>query len=241
MIEITLQVNKKLVYNEVEKTTSYIGAKSMNDKDENAYNRIRVTEHDYLMLERFWKDAADSLTGKIRLFHSTVSNSPASNGLKLQDDYELKVEVSDAFNTSMIDSIATGMFSYFVQSITSAWLLQQNNDGAAAFATQAAALLQELTDKLYYRLRPQRNHSTDIGMYKVVWMTGDVNVDEHPTVGQQMGIIYKNEGDEILQIRIDAETYQTPENEDMVIDVRPKGYGEVNLLNMDGVIYVRAA
>ena len=241
MIEITLTVNKLLVYNEVAKTTSYIGAKKVDSNDKEAYDRIRVTSDDRLMLERFWKDAADRLTGTTRLFRTSVSESPSSNGLNLQDNYELKIEVSDAFNHSMIDSIATGMFSYFVQSITSNWLILLNDDSAAVYAAQASVLLQELTDKVYYRLRPQRDHSTDIGMYKVVWITEDVTLDERPAIGQQMGIIYKNAGEGILQIRISAEDYQTPEGDDLIIDVLPNGYGEVNLLSMDGIIYVRAA
>lgn len=156
MITVEFNINKRLVYNEVAKATSYIGKNKMTAEDEGAYERVFASDADRLMLENYWNDAADRLTGRVRLFLTEVSTSPASDTLQLDNNYYLKLTVSDEYNPAMTDSIQTGMFNYFVESIIYNWLTLQNDDDAKVHAAQAVILLQELTDRLYSRKRPQR-------------------------------------------------------------------------------------
>ena len=112
MIEIQLKVNKASVYEEVAKTTSYAGAKM--EGDEQAYDRIFTTDDDRLMLERFWNEASNAATEQMKPFILSVSEHSDERTVNLENNYELKLELSNSFDTNLRDSIETSLKSFFV-------------------------------------------------------------------------------------------------------------------------------
>ena len=156
MKNIALTVNKRLVYNEVAKTTAYTGAKQLTDDDKDAYERIFTKDDDRLMLERFWTEATDDATDLFKPFIVSVSNHPENGGLQLDNNYDVHLELSDSFDETLKSSMESGLFSFFVAVIVSKWFKFTNKDDADAYLKDAAAILKGVALKLYHRKKPVR-------------------------------------------------------------------------------------
>lgn len=151
---ITLQVNKANVYDEVAKTTSYVGVK-MKD-DETAYDRIFTTDDDRMMLERFWVEACNAATEEFKPFIISVSEQPESHGVELERNYQVELELSGSFDTRLQGSIETSLFSFFVASIVAKWCKFANKAETESYAKDATAAMLDVHSKIYYRKKPQR-------------------------------------------------------------------------------------
>ena len=155
MKEVTLTVNKQLVYNEVAKTTSYTGAKLVSDEDSTAYERIFTTDEDRLLLERFFMEAANNITKEIPTSTlKSVSQHPASNGLQPDADYVVQLDMPDTFPDQIKGTIEGTMFSFFVAFIISKWYDNQEKKEAATYADQAASWLASFSVLLQRRVKP---------------------------------------------------------------------------------------
>lgn len=154
MNNITLTINKAYVYDEVAKTTSYIGAKMQNDED--AYNRIFTTDEDRMLLERFWVETCGAATEEFKPFIVAVSAQPESHGVDLTKNYEVELELSSFFDTRLKDSIETSLFSFFVAAIIAKWCKVSNKGEAESYAGDANAAMLDIRSKIYHRKKPQR-------------------------------------------------------------------------------------
>lgn len=153
MIEISIDIIKSNVYDEVAKTTSYTGAKM--DGDGRAYERIFTTDEDQQMLERFWDEAANAVTEQLKPFIKTLVTGGV-NGSDGQVGYHATLSLSSAFDETLSDSIESGLFSFFVNAIVSKWYKFTNKGEADAYATDAAGMMDDVMRKVYYRKKPQR-------------------------------------------------------------------------------------
>lgn len=154
-MELELSVNKANVYDEVAKTTSYLGAKMMGE-DAEAYKRIFTTDEDRLFLERFWVETCNSATEHLKPFIVSVDAQPVSHGIDLTRNYKVRLEVSSAFDTSLREAIETTLHSYFVLSIASKWYAFASKSDVEYNATEATGLIEEALKMMYYRKRPMR-------------------------------------------------------------------------------------
>lgn len=155
MIEITLTVNKANVYNEVEKTTSYTGAK-IEEGGDAAYDRIRTTDDDREMLERFWTEACNAATERMKRFVLSVTSYPESHGVEIDRNYEVRLELSSSFDTALTQSAETSLYSFFVTFIVARWFKLANKEEADSYAADAAALMDDVMRKLFYKKKPTR-------------------------------------------------------------------------------------
>lgn len=146
MKKLILSVNKADVYNEVAKTTSYTGAKMENDAT--AYTRIFTTEEDKDILERFWNESKNSVTGDLK---KLLNEEKEENGT-----YTLTLEVSSSFDDNLIASMQRSLFSFFVMSIVSKWYIFTNKKEAESYATSALGDMEDVMRKAYYKKRPTR-------------------------------------------------------------------------------------
>lgn len=154
MNSVKLIVNKSYVYVEVAKTTSYTGAKMQGD--DNAYTRIFTTDDDRMMLERFWAEACSSATELLKPFITKVSEHPVSHGVELSNNYEVELELSSMFDTSLSDSINLSLFSFFVSYIVGKWYKFTNKNEAENYISEAELALGDIKRKIYYRKKPTR-------------------------------------------------------------------------------------
>jgi hypothetical protein len=154
MKNITFIVNKVAVYDEVAKTTSYVGAKMLGD--ESAYRRIFTTDADQLMLERFWNETCSAVTEHLKRFVVEVSNHTNPNAVDLTSNYSISLEVSSAFDDRFKDSMDASLFSLFVASIVSKWFKFTNRDEAEAYTLEATSHMEDVLRKIYHRKKARR-------------------------------------------------------------------------------------
>lgn len=145
MKEHTLTINKNDVYEEVAKTTSYAGAKM---DDVTAYGRIFTTDEDEEMLERFWNESKNTICGKLK---RQFIKEEERDGI-----YSIGLNLSPQFEDSLLQSMTRSLFSFFVMDITSKWFVFTNKGEAAGYSATAAANLDDIMRKVYFKKRPER-------------------------------------------------------------------------------------
>lgn len=141
---IALTATKAEVLDEVAKTTAYEGKKATGD--EGAYERIFATDEDKSMLQRFWDEAASSITESMKRFVTTV------NG----DTYSAELEVSGSYDETLTSSINKSLFSYFVNAIVSKWNNFVKEGQVERYENEANAAMQDIMSKLFYKKKPTR-------------------------------------------------------------------------------------
>lgn len=155
---VQLTIDKEKVYEEVAKTTSYTGAKMVDD--ENAYTRIFTTDEDRLMLERFWREACAGATDLFKPFIKSVSDQSIIESVDMTSDYEVVLEISSMYDDNLTDSVQSSLFSYFVDYILARWYKITNKEEAESYGLEAAGMLDDIKSKIYYRMKPHRVEPT---------------------------------------------------------------------------------
>lgn len=146
-MEITLSISKDDVMQEVAVTTAYTGGKM--DNDEKALHRISTVDEDENHLERFWQESRAEICNE--LIGLVVYEGMVSEGA-----YELRLDVSKAFETALQPSMNTSLRSFFVHNIAAKWYVYTNKNEAGEYANKAATLLDDIHRKAVYKKRPTR-------------------------------------------------------------------------------------
>ena len=162
MIEITITALKPDVLNEVARTTAYEGKKTTGE--EGAYERIFTTEEDKEMLQRFWDEAASTVTEAMKRFVVSISDSHIETGKDANGNsttttteaYEAKLEVSSSYDTALTASIEKSLYSFFVNAIVSKWNNFVKEGQVERYEIEANAALEDIMRKLFYKKRPTR-------------------------------------------------------------------------------------
>ena len=80
------------------------------------------------------------------------------------------------------------------------------------------------------------------GSSKVIEITENIIVSETADLGTQIDIIYLNITEQELTVTaIVSDIYKTPDGLDIELTVPPGGYGEINILNIEGIMFVRGS
>lgn len=156
MKEINITIVKLNVYEEVARTTSYVGAKMLTEQDPGAYERIFATDADRGQLERFWAEVCNIVTGLVKPFVLELSEQGDPHGVELGRNYMLRLGMPQRFDERMQGAIIDGLHSFFVEMITAKWFRFANKGEAEAYAHSAEAMLKDVERKLYWRKKPAR-------------------------------------------------------------------------------------
>lgn len=148
MQKLLITISKNSVYDEVAKTTAYIGAKNKLEDGKTAFDQIFVTDADLSMVERFYQESVETLKNVLKRFISGVEDN--------DDSLSLTLEMPDRFDKNMGDGITSSSLSFLVNSIIGKWCEITANDKVKEYADNATALLQEIKDKVYYKSKPTR-------------------------------------------------------------------------------------
>ena len=156
MITERITISKSAVYDEVAKTTSYIGKKKFND-NATGYMRMFTTDADQLMLERFWSEACNVATDLMKPFIVDVNHRPDSYvEVASTDDYTVLLQLPENFSTSLTSSMCNSLFNYFMSAIVGKWCKFTNNEESETYLQEASRMLNDARSKLYYRNKPTR-------------------------------------------------------------------------------------
>ncbi len=151
MATIKIEILQSDIYEEVEKATDYTGSK-MIAQDEGARDRILAGSEDLSTLTRFWDESVAAANEKFK--EMLISGGTTTTGG--QTKYALSLEVSKAFDVTLIDSVKSALRSFFVHSIVGQWFKFSNKQEASDCFTEAAEMLQGADRILYSRKRPTK-------------------------------------------------------------------------------------
>ena len=148
MADFTLTIKKNDIYEEVAKTTAYIGKKATVDDGKSAFDQIFVTEADLAMIERFFNESLDALRNVLKRF--------ISGGSGVDGTINWELEMPSRFDGNLLSSINSSANSFLVNSIIWKWCEIAANDKSKEYADNAAALLLEIKDKVFFKKKPTR-------------------------------------------------------------------------------------
>lgn len=148
MANFTLTITKSDIYEEVAKTTAYIGAKNKLEDGKSAFDQVFVTDADLTMIDRFFNESLDSLRNVLKRFISGVSVADVTITWQL--------EMPSRFDDNLLESIKSSANSFLVNSIIGKWCKITANDKVKEYADNAAALLLDIKDKAFFKKKPTR-------------------------------------------------------------------------------------
>lgn len=149
MRDIRISINRDEVYEEVAKTTAYIGGKNLDANGKSLYDQVFVTDADREMLEGYWNAAIDDVSvalDSVLAFENSYSGKEETFGLR----------VSNLFKESLVKTLETTAISYVVNKVVAEWCLVVSKDKAEDYLSKANALLVKMDAILYMRKRPTR-------------------------------------------------------------------------------------
>lgn len=145
-MEVIISINKADVIAEVNKTSAYIGAKTITQDGGSLYYNISTIKEDAEMLERYWREACANVAAVAKAYVGGIS----------ADDTEWRVtlEMPSAYNTSYDGVIKQRMFSYIVRYILLHWLIMCGFDSGVIqiYSNECASMLDGIDDILHARL-----------------------------------------------------------------------------------------
>ena len=148
MADSTLTIKKSEVYEEVAKTTAYIGAKNKLEDGKSAFDQVFVTDADLTMIERFFNESMDALRNVLKRFISDVSG--------VDGTITWQLEMPSRFDDNLLSSINSSVNSFLVNSIIGKWCEITANDKVKEYADNAAALLLDIKEKAFFKKKPTR-------------------------------------------------------------------------------------
>ena len=148
MADSTLTIKKSDVYEEVAKTTAYIGAKNKLEDGKSAFDQVFVTDADLTMIERFFNESMDALRNVLKRF--------ILGGSGVDGTITLQLEMPSRFDDNLLESIKSSSNSFLVNSIIGKWCEITANDKVKEYADNAAALLVDIKEKAFFKKKPTR-------------------------------------------------------------------------------------
>lgn len=148
MADLVITIKRSEVYEEVVKTTAYIGAKNKLEDGKSAFDQVFVTDADLAMIERFYNESVDVLRNALKRF--IVGESAEEGSTKWT------LEMPSRFDDNLLSSINSSANSFLVNSIIGKWCEITANDKVKEYADNAAALLLDIKDKAFFKKKPTR-------------------------------------------------------------------------------------
>ena len=148
MADFTLTINKNDIYEEVAKTTAYIGKKATVEDGKSAFDQIFVTDADLTMIDRFFHESLDALRNVLKRF--------VSGGSGVDGTITWQLEMPSRFDNNLLESIKSSANSFLVNSIIGKWCEITANDKVKEYADNAAALLLDIKEKAFFKKKPTR-------------------------------------------------------------------------------------
>lgn len=148
MADITIQIDKQEVYEEVSKVTAYIGGKNVDANGKTLYDQVFVTDADKEMIDSFFSSATSNVATALE--HTLKDMETNDIG------FNLTLRMPGNFRTTMEKPLTESIIEYIENSIVAAWCDITKKD-EESYATNASALLQQINAMQYLRQRPKRN------------------------------------------------------------------------------------
>ena len=148
MADITIQIDKQEVYEEVSKVTAYIGGKNVDANGKTLYDQVFVTDADKEMIDSFFSSATSNVATALEHILKDMETNDIG--------FILTLRMPGNFRKTMEKPLTESIIEYIENSIVAAWCDITKKD-EESYATNASALLQQINAMQYLRQRPKRN------------------------------------------------------------------------------------
>lgn len=164
-IQQDIQISKARVFDEVAKTTGYIGNKATSKEDPDAYERVAVVDANREQLDRYWMEACSGASKALDHWLSSQTSQVLSHHPELDTshDYKITLSLPTNWNFAYLPTVQEVLMSYLVNSIVAAWLLITLPTQAAAYAALADGAKKQIQQLMLIRKRPVRRSSSGTG------------------------------------------------------------------------------
>lgn len=144
-MELTINILKADVMAEVDKTSAYVGAKTITQDGGNLYYNISTIKEDAEMLERYWREACSDVAAVAKEFLKSAETT--------ETDWTLTLEMPAKYKTGFNEVLKYRVFSYIVRNVLMKWLLlcSFSMDMIKVFAEEDSEILRGIEDILYAR------------------------------------------------------------------------------------------
>lgn len=162
MADITLEIKKGSVLDEVNKQTAYVGAKITMSDGTNAYDKIYATSDDNAMLERFWKEAVAFTTGNLKLYLKSyiigvaTPFDPKPETVSTNDVLTITLTMPTRYDVAQTLSVNASLYSYFVNYMTARWMALTNKPEAEYYEKYASTSMNDILKKIFSKTKPVR-------------------------------------------------------------------------------------
>lgn len=154
MIQITLSVATATLYEEVERTTAYLGAKQAPpDNPGNHFDRVAANPDDRPMLRRYSTEALSALAEKLKGIVGGMTPDSGEEGSAIS----LTLNLSDCYDPCLTPSAEAAFRGYIAAFVTARWLRLVVPEKEGVWQEEARRLLTEITATLYHRNPPKRH------------------------------------------------------------------------------------
>lgn len=152
-MNITINILKSSMLNEVGKLTAYVGAKNTDEKGVNTYDKVFATNDDAVLLERFWREAKSDITDKLSR-HIITPEKPITitdDDVDTTEQYQIELHLPDNYNTAMIAPLNDEIYNYMANTIISKWFGITNRGDEERYSSYAANSLAKIHSYLLRR------------------------------------------------------------------------------------------
>ena len=141
MITLNITISKSRAFDEVQKSSGYVGKKSVSDKDPGAYERIAAVDAEREQLDRYWMEACTAATTAVSHWLSEATDQQLGHHYDPSRDYHVVLSMPSNWNDKLAHAVKEALMSYLVNMILIRWLMLAGSPDKAAAADAASALM----------------------------------------------------------------------------------------------------
>ncbi|MCD8295662.1 MAG: hypothetical protein LUE27_10550 [Clostridia bacterium] len=146
MKRVIIEIDRRAVYTEAARRAAYTAAKA--EGDASATARMSLSQENREILDGYWRECLDSLLSGLKRMLENFSDT--------EDGATVTLRVADRFNFALLESVRSAAFDFMATGVTARWFSLVKKDEAEGYARGAASILEDIVNKLYERVRPQR-------------------------------------------------------------------------------------
>ena len=148
MRNITISIKQSDVFNDVQKLSSYEGAKK-STPEQNVYKNVLITEPQKEMLHPLFIECVNDI--KIPVIKYMADFSVGDDGL-----LTITMHVPDNFDDAAENPIMSSMYAYLTNAVSSKWFVITLPGIAEYYASKAASAIKDVAMLINRRKRPDK-------------------------------------------------------------------------------------
>lgn len=143
-MEIT--INTTSLRKEIEMISSFVGRTSVDNEGKSLYDKIKIKEQDYSLIDKFIESSIEKLISSLSEFFDTKEESSGNMVIYLS--------VPDSFNDSYEHPIEAHSASFIKNTVMFEWLLINYEEASSGYIAKAQDDIKEVRKLFYKRTQP---------------------------------------------------------------------------------------